>query len=222
MMVTPLLVPSRFAPASIILRASPAVRIPPEALTPMVTARRISATSSTVATPPRKPSRSLHEIGAGLFADLAGREFFVLRQQAHVQDDFEQGFPRVDGFGHGAYVREHEIAVAGFQRADIHDHVYFARALFHRFLSLEYFDACRRRAQRKSDDGAHLHAAALQIRNSEGHAAGIHHHIAEGKFAGFLAKTHNLIGCGFRAQERVVNDGGEFLPGANRRFLVRG
>ena len=52
-----------------------------------------------------KSRRSLHKIGAGLFADLARGQFFIVREKARFQDDLEQRFLRVDNLGDGADVR---------------------------------------------------------------------------------------------------------------------
>ena len=220
MMFTPALVPRRFAPASIILRASLAVRIPPDAFTPIVTVRRIRATSSTVATPPRNPVEVFTKSAPAFSLISHAIALFIFREQARFEDDFEQRFLRVHHLGHGADVRQDEFTIAGLERSDIHDHINFARAQFHRFGSLEHFDARQHRSQREPDDGADFDVAALQIRGRQRNVAGIYHHRAEAELPRFFAETHNLIRSGFGAKNRVVNDLREVLPAVYDRFSV--
>ena len=55
-----------------------------------------------------------------------------------------------------------DAKIAGLERADVDDHVDFARAVEDRALRLVALDVGGRRAERKSDDRAHPHAAARE------------------------------------------------------------
>ena len=108
MMETLALVPSLTAPAPTMASASAAVRMPPDALTPMA---RVQAVAQELDVLDRRALRPdacgrLDEVHAGLLADLAGEAFHLVVQVAGLDDRLDDHLP-APGAGaahaHGAH-----------------------------------------------------------------------------------------------------------------------
>ena len=95
MMATPALVPTLTAPALTMRSTSAAVRMPPEALTPMCASRqsRSSSTSSTVAPVRAQTRRRLDEVDAGLLADVTGEPLELVVEVAGLDDRLDDHLP---------------------------------------------------------------------------------------------------------------------------------
>src|SRR6185295_702684 len=104
--------------------------------------------------------RRLHVIGAGGLRDGAGRYLLVVGEQRRLDDHLAQRAAVAARPGHRLDVAFDDAQVAGFERADIDDHVDLSRAVEDRTTRLVALDVSRRRAEWKPDNGTHAHAAA--------------------------------------------------------------
>jgi hypothetical protein len=117
-MATVALVPNRVAPASIRAMACSAVRMPPEAFTPIVgpTAWRRSATSSTVAPARPEAGGGLHEIRPGLDGQAGGPDFLLRAEQGGLQDHLADGSRGVGHRDDRLQIRPHRLDRPGRNR----------------------------------------------------------------------------------------------------------
>ena len=156
MMETPALVPTRTAPALTMSSTSRSVRMPPDALTPMLLVEAVAQQLDVLDRGALRPDARgrLDEVHAGLLADLAGHPLHLGRQVAGLDDRLDDHLPapgvdavhahRADDAGE---LVAHEAELAGEEGRHVDDHVDLVGAALHRLVGGERLGraACRRR-----------------------------------------------------------------------------
>ncbi len=157
-MLTPELVPMRFAPASTMVRNWAAVRMPPRGFH----AERVADHATHKSDIGNGGSRTgetgggLHEIGSRIHGESAAKNFFFLSQKTVLKDDLQQRVAFVGQFGEQAHFGLHEHAVARLQCPNVDHHLQLSRAIVQGCFRFGKLGNRQAGAQRKADNRSDL------------------------------------------------------------------
>jgi hypothetical protein len=154
------------------------------------------------------------EVGSGGESDLGGAEFFFEAEKAGFQDDFDDGAVGVGEFDDAADVLADGVVVcglAGFQEADVEDHVDVVGAEFENSRGFVAFGGGEGGTQGEADDDAYGDAGAVEGGGGDGDPGGVDHGAGEAVLDGLVAELEDLGAGGVGLEQRMVQDCGEGL-----------
>ena len=158
----------------------------------------------------------LDEVGSGGEGQLAGAEFFFEGEEAGFEDDFDDGSGAVGQLDYSTDVLLDGFVVgglAGFEQADVHDHVDVVGSVLEDADGFVAFGAGEGGTQGEADDYAYGDAGAGEGGGGEGDPGGVDHGAGEAVVGGLVAEPEDLVAGGVGLEEGVVEDGGEVLRG---------
>ena len=156
----------------------------------------------------------LEEVGAGGESDLGGAELFFEGEEAGLEDDFDDGSGVVGELDDAADVVVDGLVVgglAGFEQADVEDHVDLTGAVFEDADGLVALGAGESGAEREANEDANGDTGSQEGGGGEGYPGGVEHGAGEAVLGGFVADLEDLGAGGVGLDEGVVEDGGEGL-----------
>jgi len=154
------------------------------------------------------------EVGTGGESELGGAEFLFEGEEAGFEDDFDDGAFAVGDFDDSADVLTDGLVVgglAGFEEADVEDHVDVVGTVFDHVGGLFALGDGEGGTEGEADDDADGDAGAGEGGGGERDPGGIDHGAGEAVLGGFVAELEDLGAGGVGLEESVVKDGGEVL-----------
>ena len=162
----------------------------------------------------REAGAGFEEVGAGGESDFGGAEFFFEGEEAGFEDDFDDGAGSVGEFDDAANVLADGFVIsglAGFEEADVEDHVDVVGAEFEDASGFIAFGGGEGGTQGEADDDANWNACSGEGGTGERDPGGVDHGTGETVFGGFVAELEHLSSGGVGLEKCVVEDGGEVL-----------
>ena len=157
------------------------------------------------------------EVGPAGNAEFAGASLFGVGEQAGFEDDFAEGVRRVADVDDRLDVGEDGGVVAGFERADVEDHVNFAGAIANGGAGFGGFGFGEVGAEWETDDGANFDRRGLQECGGQTDVNWVDADGMEVMVRGFAAQAFDVGGGGVGLEERVVNQTGNVHHSRQRK-----
>jgi hypothetical protein len=158
----------------------------------------------------------LEEVGAGREGDLRGAEFFFEGEQTGFEDDFDDGALGVREVDDATDVLTDGFVVsglAGFEEADVEDHVDVVCALFENTSGFVALGGGEGGTQGETDDDTDGDAGATEGSGGYGDPGGVDHGTGEAVFGGLVAELEDLSTGRVGFEEGVIEDRGEVSRG---------
>ncbi len=102
---------------------------------------------------------------------------------------------------------------AGFEEADVEDHIYVVGSVAEHADGFVAFGAGGDGAEGEADDAANGNAGSGKCGGGDGDPGGVDHGAGEAVFGGFVAELEDLGAGGVGLEEGMVEDGGEVFAG---------
>lgn len=166
--------------------------------------------------------RGFEEVGSGGESDLGSAEFLFKRKKAGLEYDFDNGPLCVGQFDYAADVLANGFVVrglAGFEQADVENHVDIMRAVLEDAHGFVAFGAGEGGSQGEAYERADGDSGALEFGCGNCHPGGVDHGAGETVLGRLVAELEDLVAGGVWFDEGVVDDCGEVL---GRRESVSG
>ena len=157
------------------------------------------------------------EVGTAGNAEFTGASLFGISEQAGFEDDFAEGVCRVADFDDRLDVGEDGGVIAGFERADVEDHVNFAGAIANGGAGFGGFGFSEVGTEWEADDGANFDRRGLQECGGKTDVKWVDADGMEVMVRGFLTQSFDVGGGGVGLEECVVNQTGNVHHSRQRR-----